>query len=154
MKQKNKTATLPPDLLKRFKLEILDQYVCEKRGYEQKGHNRTTQPVVPGHGAVYSFICYLRCTGSQCSLLKSIRFGMIQTGRRPSAWLLRGGLRSTPGCRFSPKEIPAPDADAMIAEYSRKAEDWERMEQSFIQASAPFSENCGPRNLNREACRA
>src|SRR5207244_912575 len=30
------------------------------------------------------------------------------------------------------EEIPAPDPDAMIAEYRRKAEGWERMERRFI----------------------
>jgi hypothetical protein len=34
MKEKNQKATPPSDLLKRFKLELLDQYVGEKRGYD------------------------------------------------------------------------------------------------------------------------
>ena len=33
MKEKNRTALASSDLLKRFELELLDQYVCEKRGY-------------------------------------------------------------------------------------------------------------------------
>ena len=34
---KKKTQAAPPpkdDLLKRFKLELLDRYVCEKKGYD------------------------------------------------------------------------------------------------------------------------
>jgi len=36
---KHKTRAAPPpsepqDIFKRFKLELLDQYVCEKRGYD------------------------------------------------------------------------------------------------------------------------
>jgi hypothetical protein len=36
MNNKTKPAQPKPqdDLLKRFKLELLDQYVCEKRGYD------------------------------------------------------------------------------------------------------------------------
>ncbi len=36
MKHKIKTAQMPSeqqDIFNRFKLELLDQYVCEKRGY-------------------------------------------------------------------------------------------------------------------------
>jgi hypothetical protein len=44
MKEKNKTATLPPDLLKRFKLEILDQYVREKRGYDPYDTSKGRSP--------------------------------------------------------------------------------------------------------------
>ena len=34
MKDKNKAGQPQPDLFKRLKLELLDQYVCEKRGYD------------------------------------------------------------------------------------------------------------------------
>ena len=35
MKEKTQAARAPKDdLLKRFKLELLDQYVCEKKGYD------------------------------------------------------------------------------------------------------------------------
>jgi hypothetical protein len=44
MKEKNKTATLPPDLLKRFKLELLDRYVCEKRGYDPYDTSKGRSP--------------------------------------------------------------------------------------------------------------
>jgi len=30
----DRQASAPVDILKRFKLELLDQYVCEKRGYD------------------------------------------------------------------------------------------------------------------------
>lgn len=35
MKEKTRAAQPPKDeLLKRFKLELLDRYVCEKKGYD------------------------------------------------------------------------------------------------------------------------
>jgi hypothetical protein len=36
------------------------------------------------------------------------------------------------------EQIPAPDPDAIVAAYSRKAEDCDRMEQRFIQRAHPF----------------
>jgi hypothetical protein len=44
MKEKNQAATPPADLLKRFKLELLDQYVCEKRGYDPYDTSRGRAP--------------------------------------------------------------------------------------------------------------
>ena len=35
-------------------------------------------------------------------------------------------------------QIPAPDPDGIVAEHSRKAEDWDRMEQRFIQRAHRF----------------
>jgi hypothetical protein len=46
MKEKNQTATPPPNLLKRFKLELLDQYVCEKRGYDPYDTQKDRSPDV------------------------------------------------------------------------------------------------------------
>ena len=34
MKEKTKAAPLSPQLLERFKLDFLDHYVCEKKGYD------------------------------------------------------------------------------------------------------------------------
>jgi hypothetical protein len=36
------------------------------------------------------------------------------------------------------EQIPAPDPDAIIVEYSCKAEDWERMERRFIRRAHGF----------------
>jgi len=44
MKDKTKTAKPPVDVLKRFKLEFLDQYVCEKRGYDPYDTSRGRAP--------------------------------------------------------------------------------------------------------------
>jgi len=46
MKEKNQTALPPSDLLKRFKLELLDQYVCEKRGYDPYDTSKDRSPDV------------------------------------------------------------------------------------------------------------
>jgi hypothetical protein len=47
MKEKQqKTNPLSPELLKRFKLEFLDQYVCEKRGYDPYDTSRGISPDV------------------------------------------------------------------------------------------------------------
>ncbi len=44
MKEKKKAAMPSPDVFKRFQLELLDEYVCEKRGYDpydtSKDHSR------------------------------------------------------------------------------------------------------------------
>jgi hypothetical protein len=45
MKKKTQAAQpLQDDLLKRFKLELLDQYVCEKRGYDPYDTSRGRAP--------------------------------------------------------------------------------------------------------------
>jgi hypothetical protein len=44
MKEKNKAAHRQPDLLERFKLELLDQFVCEKRGYDPYDTSRGRAP--------------------------------------------------------------------------------------------------------------
>ena len=47
MKHKAKPArqaSAPVDILKRFKLELLDQYVCEKRGYDPYDTSRGRAP--------------------------------------------------------------------------------------------------------------
>jgi hypothetical protein len=36
------------------------------------------------------------------------------------------------------EQIPAPDPDVIVAAYSRKADDWERMEQRFIRRAHRF----------------
>jgi len=44
---KNKTQAAQPskdDVLKRFKLELLDQYVCEKKGYDPYDTSRGRAP--------------------------------------------------------------------------------------------------------------
>jgi hypothetical protein len=47
MKEKHqKTQQLPSELLKRFNLEFLDQYVCEKRGYDPYDTSRGISPDV------------------------------------------------------------------------------------------------------------
>jgi len=47
MKDKNqKTNQLSPELLKRFNLEFLDQYVCEKRGYDPYDTSKGISPDV------------------------------------------------------------------------------------------------------------
>ena len=44
MKEKNKAGQPQPDLLKRFKVELLDQFVCEKRGYDPYDTSRGRAP--------------------------------------------------------------------------------------------------------------
>jgi hypothetical protein len=44
MKEKNKAGQPQADLLKRFKLELLDQFVCEKRGYDPYDTSRERVP--------------------------------------------------------------------------------------------------------------
>jgi len=45
MKEKTQAAqALKDDLLKRFKLELLDQYVCEKKGYDPYDTSRGRAP--------------------------------------------------------------------------------------------------------------
>jgi hypothetical protein len=47
MKEKNqKTHELSPELLKRFNLEFLDQFVCEKRGYDPYDTSKRISPDV------------------------------------------------------------------------------------------------------------
>lgn len=46
MNEKNKTAGPRPELLRRFKLELLDQYVCEKRGYDPYDTSKDRSPDV------------------------------------------------------------------------------------------------------------
>src|SRR5215471_12632668 len=63
---------------------------------------------------------------------------MIRAGRRPNAWLLRDGLWERTRFPLFADQIPAPDPDGIVAEYSRKAEDWDRMERRFIQRAHRF----------------
>lgn len=44
MKEKNNAVVPSPDLLKRLKLELLDQYVCEKRGYDPYDTSKGRSP--------------------------------------------------------------------------------------------------------------
>lgn len=44
MKEKNQAGQARPDLLKRFKLELLEQYVCEKRGYDPYDTSKDRSP--------------------------------------------------------------------------------------------------------------
>jgi hypothetical protein len=44
MKERKRTAQPSSDLLKRFKLELLDQFVCEKRGYDPYDTMRGRSP--------------------------------------------------------------------------------------------------------------
>jgi hypothetical protein len=49
--------------------------------------------------------------------------------KKRNAWLLRAGLGSAP---LFAGQVPAPDSGGIVAEYSRKAEEWDRMERRLI----------------------